>query len=116
MPDLAGLATGFNMAAANVNAALGFPVDLSWQLKQRTYCTQVILHSRSDGRFSGEIIPEHFRQNLKQKLVYYNEGDLVNAYQNSQDVIGVNLYSFDDANTCTQLIDYVLHHDLVRLA
>lgn len=115
MPELAELATGFNLAAANVIAALGDPVDLPYQIQKDKYCTQVILHSRLAGKLKGENIPAVFNGSLKKKLLYYELGDLINPYHNSQDVIGVNLYSFNEKDTCKSLIDFVLNHDLIQL-
>jgi biotin carboxylase len=115
MPNLAMLASGFNLTAANVNSALGSDVDFSFNYPHEMFFTQVILHSHENGKYSGINIPEVFNKYLKEKLIYYNEGDSVHLYRNSQDVVGVLLFSFNGKQACNDLIHFINHNNVIKL-
>jgi len=115
MPELAMSATGFNLAAANVNAVMDEAVDFNYSTTGSHYVTQVILHSYKDGKYSGPNIPEKYSKYLTNKLIYYSEGDYVNRYRGSQDVIGLMLFKFNNISLCKELTDYILTNNLVRL-
>lgn len=115
MPELAELASGFNLAAANVNAVLGYPVDFDFSINTNNFYTQLILHSYREGKFLRPDIPEKFKSNEVKNLIYYSEGDLVKKYSSSQDVIGIILYEFNNIDNCKEFLDYILHNNLVKL-
>jgi biotin carboxylase len=113
MPELAQLATGFDLAYANVNAVLGDPVDFIFHRKEGHFYTQVILHSSSDGKYLNIAIPESFKKNEKFRIIYYNKGDKINKYCGSSNVIGVILYEFDNHAECKSLINFITSKELV---
>jgi biotin carboxylase len=115
MPELACMATGFNLAAANVNAALQEEIDFHFDYPAHRYYTQVILHSHKNGKYNGANIPEEFKDNLKTELIYYTKDDNVNIYRNSQDVIGLLLFAFNDKDVCNRLIRFVNHNNVINL-
>jgi biotin carboxylase len=116
MPELAGMASGFNMAAANVNSALNEEIDFSFIYPTDRYYTQVILHSHENGKYSGVNIPETFNDNLKTKLFYYLKGDDVRIYRNSRDVVGLMLFAFNNRNDCKDLLSFITHNNVINLS
>lgn len=115
MPELAELASGFNLAAANVNAALDYQIDFNYSIKTSTFYTQLILHSNKKGRFIKPDIPERFKRNEVKSLIYYSKGDIVEKYRGSQNVIGIILYEFNNIDNYREFLDYILHNNLVKL-
>lgn len=115
MPELAELASGFNLAAANVNAALDYQIDFNYSINTSTFYSQLILHSYKEGKFIKPDIPERFKSNEVKRLIYYSEGDTVEKYSSSQNVIGIILYKFSNIDNYREFLDYILHNNLVKL-
>jgi biotin carboxylase len=115
MPELAMMASGFNVAAANVNSSLGEEIDFDFVYPDKMYFTQVILGSHDNGKFDRINIPETFRVNLKKELIYCVRGDNVSIYKSSQDVLGVLLFSFENIYTCNDFMFFLNHNDTIIL-
>ncbi|MCE5348309.1 MAG: hypothetical protein LLG13_18740 [Bacteroidales bacterium] len=115
MPELACMASGFNLPAANVNASLNKEIDFNFVYPSDLFCTQVILHSHQNGKYNGVNFPEVFKDNLKTGLIYYDKGDNVHIYRGSQDVIGVLLFSFNNKDECNDLISFIRHNNIINL-
>lgn len=115
MPELARMASGFDLAAANVNAALNEEIDFHFVYPTDLFCTQVILHSHENGKYHGVNIPEVFKDNLKTELIYYTKGDDVHIYRSSQDVVGLLLFSFNNKDGCNNLIRFINHNNVINL-
>jgi biotin carboxylase len=115
MPDLAMLASGFDLAAANVNSALKEESDFHFSNSADKFFTQVILHSHATGKYCGINIPEVFMKNVKTELMYCKKGDKVHIYRNSQDVVGVFLFSFDNKQVCNDLKRFINHNNIINL-
>lgn len=115
MPELAQLSTRFNLAEANVYALINDSLDFHLTDSDGNFCTQVILHSHKKGRFLKPEIPLRFSKYETQRLIYYKEGDIVNKYSSSQDVIGIILYKFSDPYVCRDLINYISNNNIVAL-
>lgn len=115
MPELAMMATGFNLTAANVNAALGEPIDFAYAYPTEKYFTQVILHSHENGTYGGINIHEKFGSSLKRELIYYDVGETVRIYNNSQDVVGLLLFSFNEIDVCNDLINHINKNNSINL-
>lgn len=115
MPELAKLATGYDLAVANVNVLLGEGIDFKSNKPNGIYCTQVILHSHEDGLFVDTNIPEKFMKYLTTNLIYLSKGDFVKKYSSSQEVIGIMLFKFKNMNICNELISYIKTNQLVKI-
>lgn len=115
MPELAQMASGINLPAINVSSVMDRPADFSHGINDYIHCTQVILHSHSDGRLSDIVIPSEFSEFEKHRLMHFRKGDSVRRYGGAQDVVGVLLYSFDNKETCRKLTDYIRENNLVSL-
>lgn len=115
MPELALMASGFNLAAASVNAALNIETDYNFVYPTGRFCTQVILHSEKNGKYMGVNIPEDYKKNIETELIYYNKGDNINVYRGSQDVVGLLLFSFNNKNSCNNLIKFIRHNNVINV-
>jgi biotin carboxylase len=115
MPELARMTSGFNMAAANVNAALNEEIDFRFEYPTNMFCSQVILSSQRNGKYAGVNIPKVFRDHLKTELIYYSKGEDVHIYRGSQDVVGLLLFSFDNIDVCNGLIEFINHNNVINL-
>ncbi len=115
MPELARMATGFNMAGVNVNAVLNEPLDFSYSFPEDMFYTQLILHSHSNGIYSGFNLDKQFIDNIKYKIEYFLKGDNVQIYRDSRFVIGVFLFKFNDKVKCNRFINYIIQNNLINL-
>jgi len=115
MPELAELSSGFNLAAANVNAAMNNVIDFHFQIPDNCFCTQIILHSHANGKFNGINLPESYKKYLKVEKLYYNQGDDLQTYRGSQDVVGLLLFSFTDKEICKELIWFITNINVINL-
>jgi biotin carboxylase len=115
MPELARMTSGFNMAAANVNAALNEEIDFHFEYPTDMFHSQVILSSHRNGKYAGVNIPKVFRDYLKTELIYYSNGEDVHIYSGSQDVVGLLLFSFNNIDVCNGLIEFINHNNVINL-
>ncbi len=116
MPDLAQMATGMDLAAANVNAVLGKDINLTFSIPdEENFFTQLILHSHRDGKYLKPNIPDKFGEFETASHIYFKNGQLVNKYRGSQDVIGVKLYKFPVINCYMEFIDFIKNNEVVTL-
>ena len=107
MPELVTIASGFNMAAANVNAVLNEPVDTSFRDSGNKYYSQLILHSNRNGILQGYNLNGRFAGNIRFRKEYYNKGDYVHEYKDSRFVTGVLLFEFNDKSACRNFINFI---------
>ena len=114
MPELARMATGFNMAGANVNAVLNEPLEFSYNLPENMFYTQLILHSHSNRIYSGSNLDKQFIDNIRYKIEYFLKGDNVQIYRDSRFVIGVFLLKFNDKVKCSKFINYIIQNNLIN--
>jgi carbamoylphosphate synthase large subunit len=112
MPELIRQASGFDLAAASVNAALNEQVDLTNHSGKDQFWSQLILHSPGDGIFSGYAL-SLFEDIMIFKKEYFSPGDQVNAYRDSRHVMGVHIYYFDELSLYNMFLDYIMANDLV---
>lgn len=116
MPDLVSMATGFKMAEANVNTAIGEYVDLSYHKTSGKFYAQLILHSHKTGILQSFNRGTKFEKNLKFQKIYYKKGDLVHRYKDSRFVIGVEIFEFLDKIQCLEFIDWINSNNLVNIS
>jgi biotin carboxylase len=114
MPELATLASGFKMAEANVNYALGEGIDLTYLTDKNNFFTQLILHSYSFGKFLGTSL-DKFEKSIVFKKEYYQSGDYVQKYRDSRNVIGVHLYKFSTSSEYLTFLEYIRSNNIILL-
>lgn len=115
MPDLATLATGFDLAAANVNVALGEPFDNFYRAPDGTFSTQYIIHSHKNGVYSGLNLDNQYSKNIKFIIEYFSKGDIVQFYSDSRKVIGILLLKFENKSKCMNFINYIHSTELIKI-
>ncbi len=115
MPELITIATGFNMAAANVNAVMNDPVDTSFHEPGNKYYSQLILHSNRNGILQGYNLNGQIAGNIRFRKEYYNKGNYVHEYKDSRFVTGVLLSEFNDKSACIDFINFIQNNNLIKL-
>lgn len=115
MPELISIATGFNMAGANVNAVMNDPVDTSFREPGNKYYSQLILHSNKNGIIHGYNMNGQFNGSIRFRKEYYDKGDFVAEYKDSRYVIGVVLFEFSEKTACNNFLDYIQNNDLLNV-
>lgn len=115
MPELITIATGFNMAAANVNAVMNDLVDTSFRIPVDKYYSQLILHSNRNGILKGYNLNGQFDDNIRFRKEYYNKGDYVHEYKDSRFVTGVLLFEFNDKYACRNFINFIQNNNLMNI-
>jgi biotin carboxylase len=114
MPELACFASGFKLSEACVNASLNEPVILCNDSGNDTFWSQLILHSSSEGTFSGYDLGM-FQNELIFKKDFHSPGDHVNTYHDSRHVLGVHIYRFNKKSMCNRFLNFINGHDFVHI-
>lgn len=115
MPEIVTMASGFNIAEANVNTVLEEKVDLRSISATGKYFTQLILHSHCNGIYQGDNLASKFENFIRFKKEYYLRGDRVPVYRDSRHVLGVFLYEFKEKDQCLEFIQYIKSNKLVNV-
>ncbi len=89
MPQLMKHASGFDLVKANIDALFHIRSSFYLNNTSKIYYAQIILHSNKDGIFQGINIPTEFINNVVEQTIYYQQGNKINQYRNSKDVVGV---------------------------
>ena len=96
MPQLIKHATGFDLVKANVDSLLDTKIHRFETNNVQGHFAQVILHSKRDGYFEGLQIPGELKDSVCEEYIYYKQGDKINTYRNSKDVVGVLILHLSD--------------------
>lgn len=106
-------ASGIDLVAANVSAAMGDILPcLSWSSFSSSvaYATYVV-HSRKAGMLRGISIPSDIQKYVYRTVWYKTEGDEIQLFDGADKAIGIIFLAFDDADimmdVCARLNDGV---------
>ena len=89
-------ATGVDMIAAQVRAAVG---DIVGDIEQKPYnghWAEVILHAPRAGRFAGLEIASSLKAQVIERDLWVKEGDAVKAFHGANDAIGTLVLRFEN--------------------
>ncbi len=105
MPQLMKHATGFDLVKANVDALFEIDISFNNNIRENGQFAQLILHSNKDGVFKGLNIPGILKDRIYEQVLYYKEGEKINKYRSSRDVVGVIIFKLVDDRefNCYQL-------------
>lgn len=105
-------AFGVDLIRANILAAMGEPVNLDPIEPKGCYMTYV-LHSHSDGVFSGVEFSEEIEQYVYRKVIYKNAGDRVETFDGAGKALGIIFMRFPDVETMGSMQQRL--HELIRI-
>jgi biotin carboxylase len=114
IPQLMQYATGFDLVKANVDALFHEPVPELSVIAEKGIFAQVILHSGTGGRFAGLNIPHGFREKVVEAFIRTREGDLIEPYRNSGQVIGALILRLDHRDEAELLRQCLYQHDWIN--
>lgn len=106
-------ASGIDLVAANVSAAMGDNLpSLSWSsFDASSACATYVVHSRGAGRLREVSIPDDIQKYIYRAVWYKNRGDEVQLFDGANKAIGILFLSFDNTSTmaevCARLNDDV---------
>lgn len=106
-------ASGIDLVAANVSAAMGDNLpSLSWSsFDAPSACATYVVHSRGAGRLREVSIPDDIQKYIYRAVWYKNRGDEVQLFDGANKAIGILFLSFDNTSTmaevCARLNDDV---------
>ncbi len=90
MPNLIKYQTQFDLIKANIDILFNEKIDYKIKINENDNFAQIILHSNKSGYFKRISLPHELNTLMYQSL-YYKIGDEIKKYENSRDVIGVNI-------------------------
>jgi biotin carboxylase len=109
VPELMQCATGFNEVAATVELAMGNMLEINTN-KDDVFCLQYIIGAKESGEFSKIALSEFMEKRMQILYLHKKEGEMINSYVNSSDVIGVLIAKCTDAEELKNVIDNICSH------
>lgn len=96
IPEVTQYATGVDLIAANIQAALG--MDMSWLKMEQPagYFATYMIHSKKDGVFKELVLKGDIADNIKEQNLFVKPGDQVGAFTGSQHTLGTMILEFDN--------------------
>lgn len=99
-------ATGVDMIAAQVRAAVGDPVGDIEQKPYNGHWAEVILHAPKAGQFAGLEIASSLKAQVIERDLWVKEGDAVEAFYGANDAIGTLVLRFENKEE----MEYAITH------
>lgn len=115
IPELTKLATGQDMIAATIDAAVGDPVKLEMKVGKGHYASYMI-HSNFAGVFKEVRFSDVLRENILEKRMFVKSGDPINAFRGSNGTIGALILSFTTMGDMITKMENMSKHVKVELA
>lgn len=95
LAEMIRFATGVDMIAASVKAALGEPIDSIGQKPFTGFWAEVILHADKGGIFQGVEIDHSIKRYLIEKDLWVKQGEVIRDFEGANDAIGTLVFNFD---------------------
>lgn len=105
IPDVIRYATGVDLAAASVKAAMGEPVGLSPAVLQGFYAYYAV-HSLKEGVLREVRLTEKGRQHLLEDHLICKPGDRVRAFTGANTALGCLVMRFDCLEQMLEMMDH----------
>ena len=108
-------AFGIDLIKANVQAAMGEkPEFLNHEIKQMSGCyMHYVLHSYKNGIFKDVVIDEDIERFVYRKVIYKNEGDVVETFDGAGKALGILFLHFDTIKKMEYFCEN--HNELVKI-
>lgn len=89
-------ATGVDLIANSVRAALGEPISDMYQRECKGFWAEIILHSQTIGTFQSLWIADEIRENVVEEDLWVKSGDAVSDFSAANEAIGTLVLKFDN--------------------
>lgn len=109
VPQLMELATGEDEMTAVLRLAMGEICDIK-KASNIQYCFQYIIGSDESGAFQRLEIDEYMQKKMVKLFLHKQVGDRVEKYANSNGVVGVALFQFQDGTEMDRDIEHIKDH------
>lgn len=104
LAEMIRFATGVDMIAASVKAALGEPIDSIGQKPFSGFWAEVILHADKGGIFKGVGIDDDICKYLIEEDLWVKSGDTIRDFQGANDAIGTLVMRFNTSESMQKII------------
>ena len=109
IPDLLGMIFNCNVVEMAIHASMGEKVDVFWKNGTPYYATHN-LHSNRNGIFQNVKFDSEIEPYIIRKCIYKNSGDIVHAFNNASDALGIVFFKFNtDLEMNRYLVDINKH-------
>lgn len=99
------MACGQDLITSNIKAALGMKIDTLRNPQYESYYAEYILHSNKNGKFKGIWIDRNVeKNNLVQKDLWVQEGDLVHTFTGANETIGTLILKFTSFEIANKIL------------
>lgn len=105
IPQVMKYATGIDMIAATVDAALGIPIHYPMQKQVKGCWSSVIVHSRKKGVFKDVWVSDRAKEYTVEKDVQVEMGAKVNVFNGSQDTLGTMIMKYPNQEEMLDMLD-----------
>ena len=92
-------ATGVDLIEGAVKAAMGMPIDCITQNPYVGHWAEVVLHSESEGHYSGLWISDEIKDNIVEEDIWVSKGDIIYGFDSANKAIGTLVLNFEDDNS-----------------
>lgn len=98
-------ATGVDMIANSIKAALGMETEDINQKNINGYWAEVILHSKKEGIFSNIWISDELNENIVEKDLWIEENTKVGGFSGANKAIGTLVLKFENEEQLKEVLD-----------
>ncbi|MGC8121081.1 ATP-grasp domain-containing protein [Marinobacter sp. VGCF2001] len=105
IPQVLKYATGVDMIASTVDAALGNTLPETMQKTVVGCWSSVIVHSRDEGKFSELWLSERAKNYIVEEDVQVQPGKQVNVFSGSHDTLGTMILKYPSQETMLDMLD-----------
>lgn len=105
IPQVLKYATGVDMIAATVDAALGLPLQQSMQKPVEGCWSSIIVHARETGLFKNLWLSERAKKYIVEQDVQVKPGAEVNVFSGSHDTLGTMILKYPSQEEMLEMID-----------
>lgn len=105
IPQVLKYATGVDMIAATVDAALGLPLQQSMQQPVEGCWSSIIVHARETGLFKNLWLSERAKGYIVEQDVQVKPGTQVNMFSGSHDTLGTMILKYPSQEEMLDMVD-----------
>lgn len=110
IPQVVKYATGVDMVAYTIKAAMGEDCSELHMTEPRGFWSSYMVHSRKPGILQEVWIEESFKKNnIVEYEMFFKPGDKVNAFTGSNGTLGTMILKFDSREEMLEKMDHMEH-------
>jgi carbamoylphosphate synthase large subunit len=105
IPQVLKYATGVDMIASTVDAALGVELPVMMQGSLEGYWSSIIIHSQQGGRFKKLWVSDRAKKYIVEQDIQVKQGAQVNMFSGSHDTLGTMILKYPSQREMLEIID-----------